>query len=101
MVIIGGLWGALFSNYLIDSLLRRDADVPQALLQSLTEVEGDPDVFRLGETTRIVQQHEPAYDLPELVDHIATMPGVIRANLFSVDGKVLEIADLLNGLDEK
>ena len=89
MVIIGGLWGALFSNYLADSLLRRDAEVSQAFLQSLTEVEGGPDVFRLGETTRIVRQHEPAYDLPELVDHIATMPGVIRANLFSSDGKVL------------
>ncbi len=89
MVIIGGLWGALFSNYLADSLLRRDAEVSQAFLQRLTEVEGGPDVFRLGETTRIVRQHEPAYDLPELVDHIATMPGVIRANLFAVDGKVL------------
>jgi len=89
MLIIGGLWGALFSNYLADSLLERDAEVSQAFLQSLTEVEGGPDVFRLGQPTRIIHQNEPAFDLPELVDHIATMPGVIRANLFSDDGKVL------------
>jgi len=89
MLIIGGLWGALFSNYLVDSLLTRDAEVSQAFLQSLTEVEGGPDVFRLGETTRVNQQNEPAYDLPELVDHIATMSGVIRANLFSDNGTVL------------
>jgi len=89
MVIIGGLWGALFSIYLADSLLRRDAEVSQAFLQSLTEVEGGPNVFRLGEATSVIRQQEPAYDLRELVDHIATMSGVIRANLFSVDGKVL------------
>ena len=89
MLIIGGLWGTLFSSYLVDSLLNRDAEVSQAFLQSLTEVEGGPDMFRLGETTGDNYQNEPAYDLPELVDHIATMPGVIRANLFSNNGKVL------------
>lgn len=89
MSIIGGLSGALFSSYLADSLLRRDANVSQAFLQSLTEVEGGPNLFQMGESTGIVPQQEPNYDLPELVEHIATMPGVIRANLFSDNGQLL------------
>lgn len=89
MLIIGGLWGFIFSSYLADSVLRRDAEVSQAFIQSLTEVEGGPDLFRLGDSASTYTQNEPVYDLPELVDHIATTPGVIRANLFSADGEVL------------
>ena len=89
MLIIGGLSGTLFSRYLADSLLERDAVVSQAFIQSLTEVEGGPDLFRLGESLTDHTRHEPIYDLPELVDHIATIPGVIRANLFSDNGLVL------------
>ena len=89
MSTIGGLSGALFSSYLADSLLRRDAEVSQAFLQSLTEVEGGPELFRLGDQGKSLHQHDQKYDLPELVDHIATMPGVVRANLYSNNGKVL------------
>ena len=89
MLTIGGLSGALFSNYLADSLLKRDAEVSQAFLQSLTEVEGGPDLFRLGDQGKSLHQHDQKYDLPELVDHIATMPGVVRANLYSNNGKVI------------
>ena len=89
MLIIGGLSGVLFSSYLANSLLERDAVVSQAFIQSLTEVEGGPDMFRLGESLADHTRHEPVYGLPELVDHIATIPGVIRANLFSDNGLVL------------
>jgi len=89
MLIIGGLAGALFSSYLSDSLLRRDAEVSQAFLMSLTEVEGGTDMFRLNQPGGHLNGRDQPYDLPELVDHIATMSGVIRANLYSKDGKVL------------
>jgi len=94
MLIIGGLWAAIFSSYLADSVLQRDAEVSQAFLQSLTEVEGGPEVFRLGSQDSSSQLQaqiydSQIYDLPELVDHIATMPGVIRANLFAGNGVVL------------
>ena len=89
MLIIGGLSGTLFSSYLANSLLERDAVVSQAFIQSLTEVEGGPDMFRLGKSLTDNTLHKPVYDLPELVDHIATIPGVIRANLFSDNGLVL------------
>ena len=89
MLIIGGLTATLFSSYLADSLIRRDAVVSQAFLQSLTEVEGGADLFLNEETTSRISAPEQAYGLPELVDHIATMPGVVRANLYSVKGKIL------------
>ena len=89
MLIIGGLAATLFSSYLADSLIRRDAIVSQAFLQSLTEVEGGAELF-IGEKAIIgATSHEQAYGLPELVDHIATMPGVVRANLYSNQGKVM------------
>jgi len=86
---IGSLSGLLFSNYMADSLLKRDAFVSQAFLQSLTEVEGGAEVFQRSLTENTTTRQEPVYNLPELVDHIATMPGVVRANLYSRDGKVL------------
>ncbi len=89
MLIIGGLAATLFSNYLADSLIRRDAIVSQAFLQSLTEVEGGAELFRGEKSTSRASSAEQAYGLPELVDHIATMPGVVRANLYSNRGKVL------------
>ena len=89
MLIIGGLAATLFSNYLADSLIRRDAIVSQAVLQSLTEVEGGAELFRGEKSTSRATSSEQAYGLPELVDHIATMPGVVRANLYSNRGKVL------------
>lgn len=89
MLIIGGLAAMLFSNYLADSLIRRDAVVSQAFLQSLTEVEGGADLFRGEKPASRISSPRQAYGLPELVDHIATMPGVVRANLYSTSGKLL------------
>ena len=89
MLIIGGLSGTLFSSYLSDSLLRRDAEVSQAILLSLTEVEGGPEMFRLDHSQSNFTRKDQPYDLPELADHIATMPGVVRTNIYSTDGKVL------------
>ena len=80
MLIIGGFSATLFSSYLADSLIRRDAVVSQAFLQSLTEVEGGADLFLNEETTSRISAPEQAYGLPELVDHIATMPGVVRSD---------------------
>lgn len=89
MLIIGGLSATLFSSYLADSLIRRDAIVSQAFLQSLTEVEGGAALFNAENPADRISSPERAYGLPELVDHIATMPGVVRANLYSNKGKVL------------
>jgi signal transduction histidine kinase len=89
MAIIGGLSAVLVSNYLAHSLLQRDAEVSQAFLQSLTEVEGGPEMFRPFQETGNASSPEQPYDLPELVDHIATMPGVVRANLYSNLGEIL------------
>ena len=89
MLIIGGLAATLFSSYLADSLIRRDAIVSQAFLQSLTEVEGGAALFSAENPADRISSPERAYGLPELVDHIATMPGVVRANLYSNKGKVL------------
>ena len=89
MLFIGGLSATLFSSYLADSLIRRDAIVSQAFLQSLTEVEGGAELFRGEKLTDSIRSPEQTYGLPELVDHIATMPGVVRANLYSNKGKVL------------
>ncbi|MDH3219898.1 MAG: ATP-binding protein [Gammaproteobacteria bacterium] len=89
MLIIGGLAATLLSSYLGHSLIRRDAIVSQAFLQSLTEVEGGADLFSGEKSTGRISSPEQAYGLPELVDHIATMPDVVRANLYSNEGKVL------------
>ena len=48
MLIIAGISGVVFSNYISDSLLRRDAEVSQAFASGLTEVEGGPGMFLLG-----------------------------------------------------
>jgi signal transduction histidine kinase len=89
MCIIGGLSGVIFGNYLAENLLRRDAEVSQAFLQSLTEVEGGAELFRDIEAGNKLLLREQVYGLPELVDHIATMPGVVRANLYSDNGRVI------------
>ena len=89
MCIIGVIAGVIFGNYLAENLLRRDAEVSQAFLQSMAEVEGGAQLFRDTEAGRKLLLHEEAYGLPELVDHIATMPAVVRANLYSDTGQVI------------
>ena len=89
MIMIGGLAGTIFSRYMTQSLLARDAEVTQAFLQSLTEVEGGAKLFRDKVEGTAHRWPEEDFDLPELVQHIATMPGVVRANLYSDGGKVI------------
>lgn len=88
MLIIGGISGVVFSNYLSESLLRRDAEVSQAFARSLTEVEGGTGMF-LQEPEEAVSGANSQYDLPELGDHIATTPGVVRTNIYSREGVIL------------
>ena len=88
MIIIGGISGIVFSNYLSESLLRRDAEVSQAFARSLTEVEGGTGMFLLGPGEAVTGANS-RYDLPELGDHIATTPGVVRTNIYSTNGVVL------------
>jgi len=89
MLIIGGIAGTLFSSYMSDSLLKRDAEVSQAFLSSLTEVEGGPEMFRTDQVISNFSLRDSVYDLPELVDHISKMPGVVRTNIYSTGGKIL------------
>ena len=89
MIIIGGLAGTIFGRYMTQSLLARDAEVTQAFLQSLTEVEGGAKLFRDRVEGTNHSHTEETFDLPELVQHIATMPGVVRANLYSDSGEVI------------
>jgi two-component system sensor histidine kinase HydH len=89
MLIIGGLSGILFSSYHADSLIRRDAIVSQDFLQSFTEAEGGADLFHGKKSAQSNAGLIGSYGLAELVNHIATMPGVVRANLFSDKGIVL------------
>jgi signal transduction histidine kinase len=89
MFTIGGLSGVIFGNYLAENLLRRDAEVSQAFLQSMAEVEGGAELFRDTEAGIKPLLREQVYGLPELVDHIATMPAVVRANLYSDTGQVI------------
>ena len=88
MLLIGGLSGFVFSQYIADSLIRRDAEVSGAFLHSLTEVEGGPDIFRPG-LRNTEPGLQPSYDLPELTEHIATMPAVVRTNIYSSDRTIL------------
>ncbi len=86
---IGAISATFISRYLSENLLERDAVVSQAFLQSLTEVEGGPEVFRGSSPGPKSHNDEQTYDLPELVNHIATMPGVVRANLYSPERRIL------------
>ena len=89
MIIIGGIAGTIFGRYMTQSLLARDAEVSQAFLQSMTEVEGGAKLFRDRIEGMNYLRPEETFDLPELVQHIATMPGVVRANLYSDSGEVI------------
>jgi two-component system sensor histidine kinase HydH len=88
MIIIGGISGVVFSNYLSESLLRSNAEVSQSFAYSLIEVEGGAGMFLLG-PDEAAAGTDSRYDLPELGDHIATTPGVVRTNIYSRDGVVL------------
>ena len=88
MIIIGGISGVVFSNYLSESLLRHDAEVSQAFARSLTEVEGGTEIFRMGPEESVTNANLH-HNLPELGGHVATTPGVIRTNIYSRDGVML------------
>ena len=89
MAIIGAIAGTIFGRYMTQSLLARDAEVSQAFLQSMTEVEGGTKLFRDRVEGTGLPPKEETFGLQELVVHIATMPGVVRANLYSDDGSVI------------
>lgn len=90
MVTMGALNSYVFSNHLTNILLARDADALQGFLQSMSEVgDGDPNVFGFIDNNRPGDEPELNNNLPELVVHLSTMSGIIRANLYSIDGKVL------------
>ncbi|KQT11605.1 hypothetical protein [Ramlibacter sp. Leaf400] len=75
----------LLSRLLVNDMVRRDAQVSMEFVQSITAVEHPEDYFT-GEKavdTRLI----------DFFSHVSTMPHVLRANVFSAQGRIIWSSD--------
>ena len=77
---MGMAW--LLSAFLASRLLQRDAELSRDFVQSIVDTQQVATVFESGEVPR-----DPAF--AEFFAHVAAMPDVLRANVYSPDRRVL------------
>lgn len=83
-VIISGMGTAFFlSRFLTEQMLERDAEVSAEFLESIVRAERTWSWFSAHDS----QGSNPA--LESFFNHVAQLPGVVRANVFAADGTVL------------
>ncbi|MBA2961365.1 two-component sensor histidine kinase [Ramlibacter sp. CGMCC 1.13660] len=75
----------LLSRFLVGNLLRQDANVSMEFVQGIVEVQHARSYF--------TREREADNNLVEFFDRIATMPDVVRANVFSRDRTIIWSSD--------
>lgn len=75
----------LLSRFLVNSVLDRDALVTMEFVQSIAEMQQARSYF--------TGERAPDRNLVEFFNHIATMPDVLRANVFSKDRTIIWSSD--------
>ena len=74
--------GAALGEFLASRMLARDAEVSRDFVQSIVATQGADAAFEAGRVTG-----QPAF--VEFFAHVAAIPGVLRANVWSLDRTVL------------
>jgi signal transduction histidine kinase len=83
-VVVSGMGTAIFlSRFLSEQMLERDAEVSAEFLESIVRAERTWSWFSAHES----EGSHPA--LESFFNHVAQLPGVVRANVFAADGAVL------------
>ncbi len=83
-VLVSGMGTAFFlSRFLTEQMLDRDAEVSAEFLESIVRAERTWSWFSAHAT------EDPNPALESFFNHVAQLPGVVRANVFSADGTVL------------
>jgi len=83
-----GLAGALFlTRYLTAHMLMRDAEVSRDFIESILTTEKGRD-YLAGR-----QPGAAASELDPFIEHLPTLPDVVRANFYGVDGTVIWSSD--------
>lgn len=77
----------LLARFIESQLLRHDAELSRQLVQSIVDTQGVQDYFERGEASGGRAGFE------EFFGHVAAMPDVLRANVWSTDARVLWSSD--------
>lgn len=87
VVLVSVVSSVLLSNFLTQQMLRRDAEVSMQFVQSIADVQNARTYFLRSDYTL------PDRNLEEFFSHIATAPDVIRANVYSSNGRIVWSSD--------
>jgi len=94
IVLISATMAFLLSRFLTDALLARDANVSMEFIDSIVQAEGTWNYF-IADRTKVQNQ-----GLESFFNHVAHIPDVVRANVYSADYLVLWSSDS-NLIDER
>jgi signal transduction histidine kinase len=83
--LVSVLSSLLLSKFLVSNILHKDATVSMEFVQSIAQVQQAKGYF--------TGERAADKNLEEFFNHIATMPDVIRANVFSLDRKIIWSSD--------
>lgn len=84
-VLVSVVSSLLLSRYLVSSILHRDARVSMEFVQSIVDVQQAKSYF--------TGERAADRNLVEFFNHIARMPDMLRANVFSVDKTIIWSSD--------
>jgi len=87
IVLVAAASALIQSKFLREHLLQRDAEVSAAFVQSIAGTQQAATYFSLDNDS------SAQAGLEEFFDHIAAFPDVLRANVYSRDGRVLWSSD--------
>ncbi len=87
IVLVAAASALIQSKFLRDHLLKRDAEVSAAFVQSIAGTQQAATYFSLE------NDNSAQAGLEEFFDHIAAFPDVLRANVYNRDGRVLWSSD--------
>jgi hypothetical protein len=87
IALVSGVSSILLSNFLTEQMLQRDAEVSMQFVQSIADVQNARQYFLRSDYAL------PDKNLEEFFSHIATAPDVLRANVYSRDGRIVWSSD--------
>lgn len=74
---------AVFSRFITNNLLLRDATIAMQFINSIVRTENGIEYFKVQEVT------DSNADIEEFFVHVAGMPDILRANVYAMDGTVI------------
>ncbi len=87
IAVLGAAFATLMSNYLTTTMLDREVAVTQEFLESILATEG------YGERVFVGDGKGARDALEAFTEHVRAMPEIMRANVYSADGRILWSSD--------